>query len=495
MNKTTDVIIVGAGLSGLYTALNLPKSIRVTLLSAYQDNSSLAQGGVASCIDPSDTFNNHITDTLKAGHYINDFSAVNHLVKGGPEQIKQLIDMGVNFDKDHDGGLAATLEGGHSSRRILHIQGDQTGKGIMESLNKQLSEHENISRLENAHLLSLIKENDRICGIITLINGQVHTIRSAYTVIATGGLGDLYSLTTNHSGAIGTGIALAHQAGAQCNGMHYIQFHPTAFYDPTEDQRFLLTEALRGEGAYLLDTNEHRFMKDYDQRLELAPRDIVSKAIYNELSHQSQPYVYLDTRHLDRDYLSKRFPSIHQHLKEKNLALGKDLIPVTPVAHYTIGGIAVDQKGRTTLDGLYACGEVTSSGVHGANRLASNSLLECLVYGRAIAKDLSQRSMALSRMSLTLSFLWADTFVVTPLDDDMIPYIQKTMTQKVGILRESATLQSVLTEFLGHLQSYDKSRYNKWSSFYIHSMLYTSILILREALNSPSLGCHTIDEA
>lgn len=492
--KFSDIIIVGAGLSGLYTALNLPSSLSVELLSAYEDNSSLAQGGVASCIEPGDTFHKHITDTLKAGHYINDLPAVAHLVSGGPEQIRQLIELGVRFDTNQEGDLATTLEGGHTNRRILHIQGDQTGKGIMDTLRGQLDLHKHIESTNQCHLLSLITEDNVVKGVIYMEDQCIYHHYANDVVLATGGLGDLYQQTTNHKGAIGTGIAIAHEAGAKCANMHYIQFHPTAFYEPDEGHRFLITEALRGEGAHLLDENGQRFMPDYDSRLELAPRDVVSKAIHNVLSKQSKPYVYLDTRHLHDDFLNQRFPGIAQYLLKHHITIGKDLIPVTPVAHYTIGGIVVDQQGRTSLDHLYACGEVTSSGVHGANRLASNSLLECLVYGKAIADVLSKTPPSTDTLSQVSELSDYQHMIMDSLDQGTIAIVQKLMTEQVGILRSTEGLIATRNHFKSLLEHNKAKRHERWSAFYNYSMLYTSILVLDDAIENPSLGCHTIEE-
>jgi len=492
--KYSDVIIVGAGLSGLYTALNLPSTLSVALLSAYEDNSSLAQGGVASCTEPGDTFHMHITDTLKAGHYINDSTAVAHLVKGGPDQIRHLINLGVEFDKNQEGALAATLEGGHTIRRILHIDGDQTGKGIMDALREQLVHQKHIHSSHQCHLLSLINEENVVKGVIYMKDHEIFHHYGNSIVLATGGLGNLYKQTTNHTGAIGTGIALAHEAGAKCANMHYIQFHPTAFYEPNEGHRFLITEALRGEGAYLLDENCQRFMTDYDSRLELAPRDVVSKAIHDVLSKQLKPYVYLDTRHLEPTFLHQRFPGIADYLLKHGFAIGKDLIPVTPVAHYTIGGIVVDQQGRTSLKHLFACGEVTSSGVHGANRLASNSLLECLVYGKAIAEELSttaKTGMTRPTAAKNTDYL---KIIKDSLDYDSIATIQKMMTEQVGILRSRDGLIDTREHFQELLEPYRTERFQRWSAFYNYIMLYTSLLVLDDAIHNPSLGCHTLEE-
>ena len=488
----TDVVIVGAGLAGIYTALNLPSELNVTLLSYYDDNSSLAQGGVAACIKETDSFSSHIADTLRAGHYKNELNAVSQLVKEGPKQIEALIKLGVDFDQDASGNIASTLEGGHSHHRILHIDGDSTGKGIMDRLSDVIPTKSNIKRIHSARLLSLMSDKDQVYGIQYLKDGRIQQLNARFTILATGGIGDLYSQTTNHQGAIGTGIALAHQAGAKCQDMHYIQFHPTAFYEPSKGHRFLISEALRGEGARLLDGNRHRFMEDFDPRLELAPRDVVAKAIQDVIRQQDKPFVYLDTRHMDSTLLAQRFPNISKHLLSRGYQLGKDLIPVTPVAHYTIGGIAVNRHGQSSLNGLYACGETTSSGVHGANRLASNSLLECLVYGAAIATHIkTQLCNDTDRKILNPPITpWASNFKNTIPNDHVINTIKDSMTSHVGIERSTTAMNTLLDDLRLKLHHYEATRYQTYEDFYIHTMIYTSILVLKDALAHPSLGCH-----
>ncbi len=488
----TDVVIVGAGLAGIYTALNLPSELNVTLLSFYEDNSSLAQGGVAACIKDTDSFSSHIADTLRAGHYKNELNAVSQLVKEGPAQIEALIRLGVDFDQDASGNIASTLEGGHSHHRILHIDGDSTGKGIMDRLSAIIPTKPNIQRIHNARLLSLVHDMNQVQGVQYLKDGKIQQINATFTVLASGGIGDLYSQTTNHQGAIGTGIALAHQAGAKCQDMHYIQFHPTAFYEPSKGHRFLISEALRGEGARLLDEKRHRFMEDFDPRLELAPRDVVAKAIQDIIRQQDKPFVYLDTRHMDFTLLTQRFPNIYKHLLSRGYKLGKDLIPVTPVAHYTIGGIAVNHHGQTSLDRLYACGETASSGVHGANRLASNSLLECLVYGSAIAHHINTQL----RKGANTQFLdvpnsqWAPDFKDTLPRLQTINTIKDLMTTHVGIERSTESMNALLKDLLLKVEQYEITRFHSYDDFYIHTMIYTSTLVLRDALTHPSLGCH-----
>lgn len=493
--NATDVIILGAGLAGLYTALNLPSHRRVVVLTAYEDNSSLAQGGVAASLHSNEDAHAHASDTMKAGHYVNSLSAVRQLVDLGPQQIRKLMALGVAFDTDEQGAIATTLEGGHSSHRILHVDGDRTGQGIMEALRARVKEAPNITLISGSHLLHLLKSRNQVTGVLHLNANRIHQLNAPCVVIATGGLGALYATTTNHRGAVGTGIALAHAADVGCRNLQYIQFHPTAFYDPNGGHQFLITEALRGEGAHLLNACEERFMERYDQRLELAPRDIISKAIHKEMQRDQGPHVWLDTRHLHRQHLENRFPGITHYLAEKHLHFGEDLIPVAPVAHYTIGGITVDGQGRTNLKGLYACGEAASTGAHGANRLASNSLLECLVYGDAIARDIPN---VIGSLSATMEFCENHLYRDFKIDSDPEEWLKEhrlSMSRHVGILRKSEDLKQLETSYKNELMDLEKGRYKTWSDFKKWSVLYTSLLIIKAALGNPSLGCHSIDES
>lgn len=495
MDNRVDVIVVGAGLAGIYTALNLPSHLHIALLSAHEDNSSLAQGGIASCIKKEDSFNAHIEDTLNAGHYTNDPFAVKQLVEAGPMHIESLQRFGVEFDIT-DNQIAATLEGGHSNPRVLHINGDQTGKGIMDVLKHAVATRSNIDIYYNCHAIELLKDDtgQAITGLIYEQNGVLSTLLSSHVVLATGGMGSLYPFTTNHVGSYGTGIALAIEAGAKTKDLHLMQFHPTAFYSEKNNRFFLISEALRGEGAYLLNDNYERFMLAIDNRAELAPRDIVSKAIYEQLSHSTKSYVYLDTTHLGVEKMKQRFPSISAHLLKCGYTLGNDLIPVTPVAHYTVGGIEVDYNGMSSIDGLYACGEVASTGVHGANRLASNSLLECLVYGKAVADAIAEE--------LTFDKTVDDRLVswpkctnshmsVNPIaKNDIIASIQSTMQKYVGIKRTNKGLLYAKKTIHQLRKQLEHSRYHHIEKYLAYQMTTVALQSIEDALSHDSLGCH-----
>lgn len=391
MQTKYDVLIVGAGVGGLYTALSLPDSLSVLMLSKKEDtlsNSSLAQGGVAAVLSfENDSFDLHYEDTLIAGQRENDPDAVNVLVHEGPDDVRKIMTYGVDFDKNPDGTVQKTLEGGHCRRRIVHHK-DTTGAEIVNKLLQEVKTRKNITLCDNSMVYALQKIKSGFCADI-LRNGESKTVFCDYCVLATGGIGRVYKYTTNPAVATGDGIRLAYELGATIKNLSYVQFHPTAFNGADREQ-FLISEAVRGEGAYLLNCKKERFMHRYDQRLELAPRDVVSKCIIMESRKTGSNAFYLDITHRDRDYLLNRFPGIYAGCLKHGVDITKDLIPVFPCQHYLMGGIGVDLDARTSIARLYAVGECSCTGVHGKNRLASNSLLEALVFGRRAAEDITR---------------------------------------------------------------------------------------------------------
>lgn len=393
VNSDYDVIIVGAGIAGLYTALNISKNLKVCVLikkDIFVSDSYLAQGGIAASIGDDDR-QLHIEDTLNAGCYINDKEAVNTLVYESEEGIDSLVKLGVNFDKDSKGNFYRSLEGNHSIPRILHVNGDATGKGIMDVLIKRASEAPNIELITNVFVIDVVTDDKKVCtGVTGYYKGKFFYFKSKCCVIASGGIGQIFSKTTNMGVLTGDGIAMAIRAGAELENMQYVQFHPTALYsDNNEERMFLISEAVRGEGAVLRRKNRERFMMDYDSRMELAPRDIVARAIKSEMERYNLKYVYLDVTMHDEEFLKNRFKTIYSKCNKLGIAIDKNYIPVTPAQHYFMGGIKVDLYGRTSLKNLYAVGECSCTGVHGANRLASNSLMEAVVFGRRVAVDIS----------------------------------------------------------------------------------------------------------
>lgn len=380
----TDYIVIGSGVAGLRAALELASDGSVTVLTKDrldESNTEYAQGGVAVALSDDDEIALHYEDTLNAGAGLCYEAAVKVLVEEGPRYITELIDWGAQFDRQ-GGELAFTREAAHSRRRILHAHGDSTGREIVRSLLSHAKKNKNITFLAHAATLDLLVE-DGICTGIRYIDPNESILRSLKAkavVLATGGAGQIYSQTTNPDVATGDGIAMSYAAGAMICDMEFIQFHPTALALPGAP-RFLLTEALRGEGGRLRNDDGKLFMSKYDEREELAPRDVVSRSIVSEMNVTRRNWVYLDMTHLDSNYLQERFPKIYLTCLRYNLDLTKDMIPVSPAAHYIMGGVKTDTDGRTTLPGLYAAGEVACTGVQGANRLASNSLLEGLVFG------------------------------------------------------------------------------------------------------------------
>lgn len=394
-HQFVDVLVIGGGIAGMRAALAIDPSLStlvVTKDKLQQSNSRYAQGGIASVTAPDDAFSNHVDDTLKAGGTLCDPEVVEMVVREAPARIEELIDWDTHFDADH-GKLQLGREGGHSHFRILHALGDATGQEIVRAMTQQVASRENLSVRENTFTLDLLTHEGRCQG--ALVWSEQHGqsfVWAKQTILCTGGTGQVYRETTNPDVATGDGHALAYRAGAKLRDMEFMQFHPTVLYI-AGSSRSLITEAMRGEGAHLVDRNGHRFMLDYDDRAELAPRDVVSQAIVDQMSKLRQPNVYLDLSHLDANFIHERFPGITHMCHEFGLDVAKDRIPVRPGAHYMIGGVMVDCRGRTTLPGLWAAGEVTSTGLHGANRLASNSLLEGLVYGAHAGEQASQEAL------------------------------------------------------------------------------------------------------
>lgn len=404
MDKRYDVVIVGTGVAGLYAALNFPESVSVLLISKRElslSNSSLAQGGVACVLDTvHDNYKLHITDTLVAGKYKNRLNAVEKLVKEGPGDVLKIKELGVDFDKNEDGTLCKTLEAGHSRHRIVHHK-DSTGQAITDGLIAAVKKLKNVDILENALLYSIHKVYGGFYVSI-LQNGKSLYFGCNYCVFCTGGIGRVYKYTTNSAIATGDGIAFAYMLGAKIRHLSRIQFHPTAFAAEADRERFLISEAVRGEGAYLLNCNGERFAHNYDKRGELAPRDVVSNAVAREALRTGSESFYLDITHKPADFVRERFPLIYGRCLEEGIDITKDRIPVYPCQHYLMGGIDVDLNSRTSIDGLYAAGECAHTGVHGANRLASNSLLEALVYSRTAAEDITKKLNKYGRKPLGL---------------------------------------------------------------------------------------------
>lgn len=397
-----SAVIVGSGAAGLYAALKISQQVNVpdgilliTKSELGESNSKYAQGGIVGVIhqNPDDTVNMHVNDTLNAGAGLNDEETVEFISKTSDAVINDLMSMGVDFDKDEKGNLTFTLEAAHSIRRILHLGGDATGKGIVEALLKNVLNDENITVMPHTMAVELLISAENECKgtiIYNELTGEHEVIYTPALILATGGTGQVYKYTTNPEGATGDGVALAYEAGAIIQDMEFIQFHPTALaISSNSKNRFLISESVRGEGAKLVNGRGEEFMSKYSDKRELAPRDIVTRAIYKEMQINNSSNVFLNASMINPLKLLNRFPTINGRCAENGIDITKSPIPVAPAAHYTMGGIRAEVDGKTSISGLYAIGEVASTGLHGANRLASNSLLECVVCAYELAEYLS----------------------------------------------------------------------------------------------------------
>jgi L-aspartate oxidase len=441
----TDILAIGGGIAGLRAALAVPDNLDVLVVTKdkiQESSSSYAQGGIAGVLSEGDRFENHIEDTIAAGGGLCHPEAVEMVVREAPQQINDLIQWDTHFDEE-DGQLALTREGGHSHRRIVHALGDATGHEVMRAIIARAKSVTNITIWDDTFTVDLLTHEGNCVGALIWRPGIGNLlIWARQTIVASGGAGRVYRETTNPPVATGDGMAAAFRAGAELRDMEFMQFHPTVLY-VAGSSRFLISEAVRGEGAYLRDKDGHRFMFDVDPRAELAPRDVVAQAIFQRMEQTQHPNVYLDLSHLEPAMVLKRFPGIAGVCKSFGLDITRDSIPIRPGAHYMIGGVTVDLQGRTSLPGLWAAGEVTSSGLHGANRLASNSLLEGLVYGK-----LCGQGAALAARE------WPDRLMAIPLDSkpsgdaqeqldltDIFNSLRSLMVRKMGVVREKRGLQ------------------------------------------------------
>jgi len=401
----TDILVIGSGLAGLRAALAVDEGLSVLVVTKdelHLSNSTYAQGGVAAVLGADDCFEDHVADTLIAGGALCAPKVVRHVVQEAPRRIIELIEWGAKFDQNGS-RLALTREGGHRHNRIVHAHGDATGREIMRAMTQRVLQMPNISMWENTFTIDVLTHEGRCLG--ALVWNQQHgktLIWAKQTILATGGAGQIYRETTNPEVATGDGLAIAYRAGVELRDLEFVQFHPTVLYI-AGSSRNLITEAMRGEGAHLVDRHGHRFMPEYDERAELAPRDVVSRAIVSQMEKTRHPNVYLDLTHLDPQRIRNRFPGIDAMCCEFGLDITHDRIPVRPGAHYMMGGVTVDLDGRTTVPRLWAAGEVACTGLHGANRLASNSLSEAMIYGAHAAQRASEEAAKLNDTFLALA--------------------------------------------------------------------------------------------
>ncbi|CCY23526.1 l-aspartate oxidase [Brachyspira sp. CAG:484] len=456
-----STVIVGSGIAGLYAALKieqqtkLPDGILILTKSKLgESNSRYAQGGMVAVLkeNKADSTESHISDTIKAGAGLSEFNTVKFISENSDKVIKDLLKFGVEFDRDENNQLCFTREAAHSVRRILHSGGDATGKMIEQALCKKVVENSNIEVYEQTIAVELLVNGNSECKGILVYNdvtGEYETIYASAIILATGGIGQLYKYTTNPVGATGDGLALAYNAGAVMQDMEFVQFHPTALAIDGDENRFLISEAVRGEGAKLVDGDGVEFMHKYDERKELAPRDIVTRANFNEMTENHVDCVYLNAACIDKDKLARRFPNISKKCAENGIDIAHDFIPVAPAAHYFMGGVKTDVEGRTSVKGLYAIGEVSSTGLHGGNRLASNSLLECVVCAYEVADYLKQAVLiAPKQIDMEIKSLidmYSEDIDAEELDiPELKKELQSIMWDYVGILRSEKSLMNAL---------------------------------------------------
>lgn len=493
-----DFLVIGSGLAGMSFALKVADKRKVAILcknKLEEANTNLAQGGIASVTNTAaDNFEKHIQDTLIAGDGLCNEAVVRKVVEDAPREIKQLVDWGVDFDKDESGHFDLHREGGHSEFRILHHK-DSTGAEVQHTLMKRIQQHPNIDVFEEFYAIEIITQHhlgqlvkhttpDIECYGAYVLEPKkhtVHTFLSKVTLMATGGIGQIYQTTTNPSIATGDGISMVYRAKGRVKDMEFVQFHPTSLYNPSERPSFLITEAMRGYGAVLRDIKGREFMHKYDKRGSLAPRDIVARAIDTEMKLAGSDYVYLDVTHKNADETKEHFPMIYDKCLSLGIDIAKDYIPVVPAAHYLCGGIVVDTNARSSIRHLYAAGECSCTGLHGANRLASNSLLEAIVYADAAARDALSKINSLSINREVPD--WNDEG--TSLNEEMVLITQskkevgQIMSNYVGIVRSNLRLK----------RAFDRLEllYKETKDLYERSIVTREICELRNIINTAYL--------
>ncbi|HBF36300.1 MAG TPA: L-aspartate oxidase [Firmicutes bacterium] len=486
---SAQFLVIGSGVAGLYTALELSKTARVILLtksSIQQSNTYYAQGGIASALGVGDSPEFHYQDTLVAGAGLCNLAAVKALVSEGLDRVRHLIELGVPFDQKQ-GELSFTREAAHSHRRILHAHGDATGRAISETLISQV-QHGNITIYEEQFALALVTQDGVCHGVVTIQQGKLNLFLASAVILCTGGLGQIFEKTTNPPVATGDGMILAYQAGAVLTDLEFVQFHPTALCLPPAPP-FLISESVRGEGAILINSIGERFMPGYHELAELAPRDIVARAIFTEMHRTGSSCAYLDLSKMTPELIKQRFPNIYGTCLQYGLDIISDPIPVAPAAHYMMGGVMTDLWGRTSVPGLYAAGEAAATGVHGANRLASNSLLEGLVFGGRIADFLKNRpETSLTTDNLTIHY------PQIKIEYEQWPHqltsLRQVTTEFLGIIRDETGLKEAEKRL--SLEPLSKSGFQLDPAFFeVQSMIQLAGLIARASLiRTESRGAH-----
>jgi L-aspartate oxidase len=519
-----DVVIIGSGIAGVFTALEINKEADVAILTKETldiSNTVLAQGGIAVSLDKNDSPELHFKDTIYAGAGLCEEESVWVVVREAASNIDRLCKFGVNFDKIDRDKLSLSREGAHSMNRIIHA-GDTTGKEICDKLISVVHTRNNIKIFEKTFVIDIITEKGKCKGVLACYEttGKLKLILSDLVVCATGGYGQLYSRTTNPVVATGDGISMAYRAGAELMDLEFVQFHPTVLYHP-KNKSFLISEAVRGEGALLKNDRGERFMLNYHPMGELAPRDVVSRVIFNEMKKTGTENVYLDITFKGKDYLKQRFPNIYKTCMSYGIDMAKDYIPVAPAEHYCMGGIRADVKGRTNIEGLYACGECACNGLHGANRLASNSLLEGLVFGRVIAEsinDILQKGKINWWPERSINALpergqedkpgtgtgcdagrggtarGADTLEGYTADEGrhwIKDAVRREMTENVGIIRTGEGMKKALDKVNGFIRDVEDIKNTSLSDIELQNMLILARLVIESAIErKESRGAH-----
>ena len=492
-----DVVVIGSGIAGLYSALHIDSALQcavITKANFDESNSYFAQGGIAAVMSPEDNYIMHIDDTLKAGAGLCDVEAVKVLVEEGPENIKTLIDMKIPFDVNSEGDLQITREGGHRMRRIVHCGGDATGKETTIQLSKLAMKKQNLHFFFETFFIDILTDDDGVCGVMVRVGDDFKVLRTRNVIIATGGVGQIYEYTTNPYGAVGDGIAAAQRAGAELVDMEMIQFHPTTLISNGKSSRlFLISEAVRGEGGILRNSKGEAFMQGKHELADLAPRDIVTRFILAELARTGDNNVFLDVSSMSTEFFSERFPTIYKECESRGISLTKDMIPVRPAQHYLMGGVKTDHDGSTTLKGLFCCGEASRTGIHGANRLASNSLLECLVFGRRSARYINKNIVTSYTDNKKINI--KSDCLNNNLDIDFYTNAEKKikhiMSTCAGAIRHSNNLLRAKNELNELVQTLDSTSMSLPYEFKVYNMLQISKDVVESAIaRKDSVGAH-----
>lgn len=505
-----SAVVIGSGIAGLYSALkleqqlNLPDGILlITKSELGESNSYYAQGGMVAVLksNKNDSVSSHVADTIKAGAGLSELNTIKFISENSDKVVKDLLTFGVEFDRDENGNFTLTKEAAHSVNRILHSGGDATGREMEIALCHTLQNHKNIKVYENSLAVDLLVENNTCDGVVIFHekNSEYETVYCKTLILATGGLGQLYKYTTNPVGATGDGFALAYNVGAELQDMEFVQFHPTAlaFDDKKNHNRFLISEAVRGEGAKLCNKDRVQFMYKYDERKELAPRDIVARSIFQEMKATNTTNVYLDTSDIPRDKLIKRFPTIANKCLDNGIDITKDLIPVAPAAHYFMGGVKTNLKGETSIKGLYAIGEVSSTGLHGGNRLASNSLLECVVCAYEVAEFLRNSDLSFDIPKNEKFDKIISKYEISNVENkidvqNLKSKLKDLMWNNVGIYRNEKSLNDAINGLNKLEKEFPKQdKYLSKEEYEFKNMLISARLIVKSAIRrKESRGAH-----